>query len=137
MSTTTPPELEGFGQYKFGWHDPAHYVFTPEKGLNADVVREISFLKSEPEWMTKFRLRALEIFERKPMPTWGADLGDIDFQDIYYFIRAVRAPGPELGRGSAGHQEHVRPARHSRGRAEVPVRGIGPVRERGRLPLDP
>ena len=93
MSTTTPPELEGFGQYKFGWHDPAHYVFTPKKGLNADVVREISFLKNEPEWMTKFRLRSLEIFERKPMPTWGSDLSDIDFQDIFYFIRASERQG--------------------------------------------
>jgi Fe-S cluster assembly protein SufB len=95
VSTTTPPELEGFGQYKFGWHDPAHYVFTPKKGLNADVVREISFLKNEPEWMTKFRLRALEIFERKPMPNWGADLSGIDFQNIYYFIRASERQGKD------------------------------------------
>ena len=64
MSTTKPPDID-LGQYKFGWHDPAHYVFEPKKGLNPDVVREISFLKGEPEWMTKFRLRALEIFERE------------------------------------------------------------------------
>ena len=88
MSTTTPPELEGMGQYKFGWHDPANYVFEPKKGLNPDIVREISFLKNEPEWMTKFRLRALEIFDRKPMPNWGGDLTQMDFQDIFYFIRA-------------------------------------------------
>ena len=68
MSTTTPPELEGFDQYKFGWHDPSNSVFEPKKGLSADVVREISALKGEPEWMTKFRLRSLEIFDRKPMP---------------------------------------------------------------------
>ncbi|MCB0881855.1 MAG: Fe-S cluster assembly protein SufB [Thermoleophilia bacterium] len=91
--STTPPELEGIGQYKFGWHDPTHYAFTPKKGLNADVVREISALKSEPEWMTRFRLRALEIFDRKPMPEWGAELDGIDFQDIYYFIRAADKQG--------------------------------------------
>src|SRR5438270_14014464 len=87
VSTTKPPDID-LGQYKFGWHDPAHYVFEPKRGLNADVVREISFLKQEPEWMTRFRLRALEIFERKPMPTWGGDLSEIDFQNIFYFIRA-------------------------------------------------
>ena len=87
MSTVKPPDID-LGQYKFGWHDPANYVFEPKRGLNADVVREISFLKSEPEWMLKFRLRALEIFERKPMPTWGGDLDEIDFQNIFYFIRS-------------------------------------------------
>ncbi len=87
MSTVKPPDID-LGQYKFGWHDPANYVFEPKRGLNADVVREISFLKGEPEWMLKFRLRALEIFERKPMPQWGGDLGEIDFQNIFYFIRS-------------------------------------------------
>jgi Fe-S cluster assembly protein SufB len=93
MSTTTPPELEGFGQYKFGWHDTSTSVFEPKKGLSADVVREISELKGEPEWMTKFRLRSLEIFDRKPMPNWGGDLSEIDFQDIYYYIRASEKQG--------------------------------------------
>jgi Fe-S cluster assembly protein SufB len=93
VSTTTPPELEGFDQYKFGWHDPSHSVFEPKKGLSADVVREISQLKGEPEWMTKFRLRSLEIFERKPLPTWGGKLDEIDFQDIYYYIRASEKQG--------------------------------------------
>ena len=93
MSTTTPPELEGMGQYKFGWHDKSTSVFTPKKGLNPEVVREISALKNEPEWMTKFRLRALEIFDRKPMPNWGADLSEMDFQDIFYFIRASDRQG--------------------------------------------
>ena len=93
MSTTTPPELEGFDQYKFGWHDPSNSVFEPKKGLSADVVREISALKGEPEWMTKFRLRSLEIFDRKPMPDWGGDLDGIDFQNIYYYIRASEKQG--------------------------------------------
>ncbi|HJZ61257.1 MAG TPA: Fe-S cluster assembly protein SufB [Miltoncostaeaceae bacterium] len=93
MSTSTPPELEDFGQYKFGWHDPAASVFTPKRGLSADVVREISGIKAEPEWMTRFRLRALEIFERKPMPSWGGNLSEIDFQNIYYYIRASERQG--------------------------------------------
>ncbi len=93
MSTTTPPELEEIGPYKYGWSDPTHYKFEPKKGVNADVVREISALKGEPEWMTKFRLRSLEIFNRKPMPDWGGELGNIDFQDIYYYIRASEKQG--------------------------------------------
>jgi Fe-S cluster assembly protein SufB len=94
VSTVKPPDID-LGQYKFGWHDPANYVFEPKRGLNADVVREISFLKSEPEWMTKFRLRALEIFERKPLPDWGGDLTQIDFQNIFYFIRAAEKQGKD------------------------------------------
>jgi Fe-S cluster assembly protein SufB len=68
-------------------------VFTPKKGLSPDVVREISAIKNEPEWMTKFRLRALEIFDRKAMPNWGGDLTEMDFQDIYYYIRASDRQG--------------------------------------------
>jgi Fe-S cluster assembly protein SufB len=93
VSTTTPPELEDIGPYKYGWHDERTSVFEPKKGLSADVVREISALKGEPEWMTKFRLRSLEIFDRKPMPNWGGALDAIDFQDIYYYIRASEKQG--------------------------------------------
>jgi Fe-S cluster assembly protein SufB len=93
VSTTTPPELHDIGPYKYGWSDPTHYKFEPKKGVNPDVVREISALKGEPEWMTKFRLRSLEIFNRKPMPDWGGELGNIDFQDIYYYIRASEKQG--------------------------------------------
>ena len=93
MSTITPPELEEIGPYKYGWSDPTHYKFEPKKGVNPDVVREISALKGEPEWMTKFRLRSLEIFDRKPLPDWGGELGNIDFQDIYYYIRASEKQG--------------------------------------------
>jgi Fe-S cluster assembly protein SufB len=75
--------------YRFGWVDPKHSVFTPKKGLSAAVVEEISSLKGEPDWMRRFRLKALRHFEARPMPWWGADLSDIDFQDIYYFIRST------------------------------------------------
>ena len=72
--STAKPEIDIDTTYKFGWHDPANYVFEPKKGLNADVVREISALKNEPEWMTKFRLRSLEIFESREIPDWAHTL---------------------------------------------------------------
>src|SRR3954452_10485167 len=75
--------------YRFGWHDPDHSVFVPKKGLSEAVVEEISALKSEPDWMRKYRLKSLKHFRGRPMPWWGADLSDIDFDDIYYFIRST------------------------------------------------
>lgn len=79
--------------YRYGFHDPEHYAFKSQKGLNADVVRQISQMKNEPEWMTEFRLKSLATFERKPMPKWGADLSHIDFQDIFYYVRASEKQG--------------------------------------------
>jgi len=62
-----------------------------QKGLNREVVIKISEQKNEPGWMTDFRLKALDIFERKPMPSWGADLSELDHQDIYYYIKPVES----------------------------------------------
>lgn len=73
--------------YKYGFHDKEKYVFKAKKGLSKEIVAEISKIKNEPEWMLKFRLRALEEFYKKPMPQWGADLGKIDFDNIFYYIR--------------------------------------------------
>nr|AIF14060.1 FeS assembly protein (sufB) [uncultured marine thaumarchaeote KM3_65_H02] len=64
------------------------YVHLSKKGLSKDTVREISKLKDEPEWMLDFRLRAYDIFMKKPMPQWGGDLNKIDFQNIYYYAKA-------------------------------------------------
>jgi len=76
------------GRYKLGWSDKVDYLYEPKKGLNEDVVRQISEIKGEPEWMTKFRLRALKIFERKPMMPWFAvNMPQLDFQDIYYYLK--------------------------------------------------
>src|SRR6516164_2890308 len=77
------------GKYKLGWHDSTDdYVYTPKKGLNEQVVQEISHQKSEPEWMTKFRLNALKRFDKKPMLAWFAEnMPDIDFDDIYYYLK--------------------------------------------------
>jgi Fe-S cluster assembly protein SufB len=74
---------------KYGFYDPEKYVFKAKKGLSREIVEEISWMKNEPEWMRQFRLRALELFQKKPMPQWGANLNDINFDDIYYFLRAT------------------------------------------------
>jgi len=75
------------GKYKLGWSDEEDYVYKPQRGLNEDIIREMSMLKKEPEWMLDFRLRSYEIFKRKPMPNWGGDMSEIYFDDIYYYIK--------------------------------------------------
>src|SRR3954468_8561898 len=83
------PALESLGQYEFGWSDTDAAGATARRGLSPEVVEDISNLKSEPEWMRRNRLKALQIFERKPMPMWGADLSEIDFDNIKYFVRST------------------------------------------------
>jgi len=74
---------------KFGFHDPeTGYAYKAPKGLSREVVESISEYKDEPQWMRDFRLKALEHFESRPTPTWGGNLGQIDFEDIHYFVRA-------------------------------------------------
>lgn len=68
---------------------PYPHLFKTEKGINASIVRQISEHKNEPSWMTDFRLRALDIFERKPMPGWGADLSALDPADIFYYVQPI------------------------------------------------
>ncbi|MER3452762.1 MAG: Fe-S cluster assembly protein SufB [Acidimicrobiia bacterium] len=76
------------GRYQLGWADAEDYVFKPKKGLSEEIVREMSWMKGEPDWMLQFRLRALRNFERKPMLPWFAvNMPDLDFQDIYYYIK--------------------------------------------------
>jgi Fe-S cluster assembly protein SufB len=75
------------GAYKYGWHDEVAYTEKPAKGLSHDVIDMMSDRKGEPAWMRKFRHKALDVFYRKPMPSWGADLSGIDFDDIYYYIK--------------------------------------------------
>ncbi|GAA4692323.1 MULTISPECIES: Fe-S cluster assembly protein SufB [Kocuria] len=83
------PELEGIGQYQYGWADKNDAGASARRGVDADVVRDISGKKSEPEWMLNLRLKGLKFFDRKPMPTWGADLSGIDFDNIKYFVRST------------------------------------------------
>jgi Fe-S cluster assembly protein SufB len=78
------------GRYQLGWSDVEdYYVFKPKKGLNEDIVREMSWMKGEPQWMTDRRLKALRYFERRPMPTWGGDMSGIDFDNIFYYIKPI------------------------------------------------
>jgi len=82
--------LEGIGNdYKYGFSDKEDYIFKSGRGLTREIVEKISSMKNEPEWMLKFRLRALDIFNKKPMPTWGncGLLNDIDFENIFYYIK--------------------------------------------------
>lgn len=78
------------GPYKLGWHDEEKYVYKPKKGLSEEIVREMSAIKGEPEWMRNFRLKALKRFQAKPMAPWFAvNMPDLDFDDIYYYIKPV------------------------------------------------
>jgi len=81
--------IASIGTYAYGWHDSDDAGLDARRGLNEDVVRWISSLKDEPEWMLKRRLKALALFDKKPMPNWGADLSGIDFDSIKYFVRAT------------------------------------------------
>ena len=79
----------GLEEYKYDFADEEKHVFRTQRGLTADVVRQISAQKNEPAWMLEFRLKALEIYYSKPMPTWGGDLSDLErvLDDIYYYVR--------------------------------------------------
>jgi Fe-S cluster assembly protein SufB len=90
MSTDTAVKSEpAIGEYQYGFHDQTDtYVFKSRKGLDKEIVQQISDMKSEPGWMTDFRLRSLDIFNSRPMPQWGGDLDQINFQDIFYYMKA-------------------------------------------------
>src|SRR4249920_3244655 len=77
------------GEYKFGFHDEVTSVFRTRRGLDEDVVREISAHKDEPEWMTEFRVKSYRHFVERELPQWGADLSVIDFENIYYYLKPV------------------------------------------------
>jgi Fe-S cluster assembly protein SufB len=100
QANTTPatkPDLDIGSDYdqKWGFHDPEEYFHKGAKGINHEVVEMMSRMKKEPDWMRKFRHKALDIFLAKPMPKWGNTelLGSIDFEDIYYYIKPTEAMG--------------------------------------------
>jgi Fe-S cluster assembly protein SufB len=86
------PQID-IGEYQYGFRDEEDYVFKSGRGLTRGTVEEISSMKDEPEWMRDFRLKALEHFQKRPMPNWGADLSGIDFDDIFYYIRPAEKQG--------------------------------------------
>ncbi|HZM81928.1 MAG TPA: Fe-S cluster assembly protein SufB, partial [Candidatus Limnocylindrales bacterium] len=89
MTETAHDQLAGLGAYEYGWADPDVAGASAQRGLSEAVVRDISGKKNEPEWMLERRLKGLRLFERKPMPAWGADLSDINFNNIKYFVRST------------------------------------------------
>ena len=87
--TTDEERIASIGQYNYGWHDSDDAGATAQRGLSEAVVRDISAKKNESEWMLDKRLKALKIFDKKPMPKWGSDLSGIDFDNIKYFVRST------------------------------------------------
>ncbi|MBB1020183.1 Fe-S cluster assembly protein SufB [Dietzia sp. E1] len=87
--TTDEERIASIGQYNYGWHDSDDAGAAAQRGLSEAVVRDISAKKNESEWMLDKRLKALKIFEKKPMPKWGSDLSGIDFDNIKYFVRST------------------------------------------------
>ena len=84
--TTTDLGLD-LGRYKLGWSDAEDYVFKPKRGLTEDIIKEMSWMKGEPDWMRDLRLKSYQQFLRRPMPSWGGDMSEIFFDDIFYYIK--------------------------------------------------
>jgi Fe-S cluster assembly protein SufB len=94
MVATPKPEQIDLGEYKYGFRDEEDYVFKSGKGLSREVVEEISKMKGEPEWMLEYRLKSYDHFMKRPMPNWGSpEIHDIDFDNIYYYIRPAEKMG--------------------------------------------
>jgi Fe-S cluster assembly protein SufB len=94
MVATPKPQID-LGEYKYGFRDEEDYVFKSGKGLSREVVEEISKMKGEPDWMLEYRLKSLDHWYKRPMPNWGSpEIHNIDFDDIYYYIR----PAEKMGR---------------------------------------
>jgi len=85
--------LEGIGEYKWGFKDPENLIFKTRKGLDREVVEQISYMKGEPRWMLEFRLKALDHFLARPMPTWGGDLSQLNFDEIYFYAKPAEKEG--------------------------------------------
>ncbi len=86
---TTAEELAVADRYEYGWADSDVAGAAAQRGLSEEVVRNISALKNEPQWMLELRLKGLRLFDKKPMPNWGSDLGGINFDTIKYFVRST------------------------------------------------
>ena len=93
MSTDIVTSTEEFGEInKYDFRTDSKAVFKARKGLDAEIVNQISEMKNEPEWMRQFRLKSLDIFHSKPMPTWGGAI-DVNFQDIFYYLKPTDKQG--------------------------------------------
>ncbi len=92
MVAVEKPQVD-IGDYKFGFHDTEQPVFKSERGLNREGVEQISKMKGEPDWMLEYRLKAFDHYVSRPMPEWGGDLSEIDFGNIFYYIRPAEKQG--------------------------------------------
>lgn len=80
-------KMPDIGEYKYGFRDKDVSIFRSERGLTREIVEEISKMKNEPKWMLEFRLKSLDQFYKMPMPQWGGDLSDLDFDEITYYVK--------------------------------------------------
>ena len=85
--------LNDLSDYQYGFSDPETFVFKSRKGLDEEVVRQISAMKDEPEWMLAFRLKALKHYQERPIPNWGVDLSGLDLDEIFYYVKPTEAQG--------------------------------------------
>ena len=92
MSTDTIPDDSTYEINKYNFRTESKAVFKARKGLDKEIVAQISEMKDEPQWMRDFRLEALDIFHSKPMPKWGGAI-DLNFQDIYYYLKPTNGQG--------------------------------------------
>jgi Fe-S cluster assembly protein SufB len=93
MALDQQTQLEQLDQYKFGFSNPEKYAFKSRRGIDEQIVRDISEMKGEPDWMTQYRVRSYKQFERRPLPTWGSDLSNLDFQQMFYYIKPMAEQG--------------------------------------------
>ncbi len=87
-NTTQNVDIGVSSDYKYGFHDDIKPIFKSRKGLDPEILNQMSDIKGEPDWMRQYRLQAYEIFKQKPNVNWGGDLSQLDFDNIYYYVKA-------------------------------------------------
>jgi Fe-S cluster assembly protein SufB len=85
--------FDDIGEYKYGFSDPDTSVFKSKKGLDQEIIKQISYMKNEPQWMLEFRLKAFKHYIKRPIPTWGGDLSQLKLDDIYYYVKPTDKEG--------------------------------------------
>ena len=98
----------GLNNEAYAFQDPDVSVFKTKEGLDEEVVRQISGMKGEPEWMLNYRLKSLEHFQKRPMPNWGPDVSSLDLDHLVYYVRPSEKSEKKLGRRPGNDQKHLR-----------------------------
>lgn len=117
---TQEQAIASLGKYGYGWADSDVAGASAQRGLSEAVVRDISAKKSEPEWMLQTRLKALRIFDKKPMPNWGSNLDGIHFDNIKYFVRSSEKQAATWDCACCWNPDRSRPSRSATGWAWRP-----------------